>query len=147
MSLLAQVAVEGAVYHFDQLFTYQVPQSLAVQVRPGVRVMAPFGAGNRERVAMVFAVGEGDPEGLKPLREVLDREPALPPASPPPRSINGVKRRCNAGMGRCQGGFCGPRVQEIIARELGLDQADVLLEQAGSYILTGKTKTGGNGNV
>ena len=79
MSLLAQVAVEGAVYHFDKLFTYQVPQSLAEKVRPGVRVMAPFGAGNRERVAMVFAVGEGDPEGLKPLREVLDREPALPP--------------------------------------------------------------------
>ena len=65
----------------------------------------------------------------------------------PPRSINGVKRRCNAGMGRCQGGFCGPRVQEIIARELGLDQAEVLLEQAGSTILTGRTKTGGNANV
>ena len=65
----------------------------------------------------------------------------------PPRSINGVKRRCNAGMGRCQGGFCGPRVQEIIARELGIDQAQVLLEQTGSYILTGRTKTGGNENV
>ena len=65
----------------------------------------------------------------------------------PPRSINGVKRRCNAGMGRCQGGFCGPRVQEIIARELGNDQAEVLLEQAGSTILTGRTKTGGNANV
>ena len=65
----------------------------------------------------------------------------------PPRSINGVKRRCNAGMGRCQGGFCGPRVQEIIARELGLDQAEVLLEQAGSTILTGRTKTGGNEHV
>lgn len=65
----------------------------------------------------------------------------------PPRTINGVKRRCNAGMGRCQGGFCGPRVQEIIARELGIDQAEVMLEQAGSYILTGRTKTGGNGNV
>ena len=65
----------------------------------------------------------------------------------PPRSINGVKRRCNAGMGRCQGGFCGPRVQEIIARELGIDQAEVLLEQAGSTILTGRTKTGGNANV
>lgn len=65
----------------------------------------------------------------------------------PPRSINGVKRRCNAGMGRCQGGFCGPRVQEIIARELGIDQAEVLLEQAGSTILTGRTKTGGNTNV
>lgn len=33
MSLLAQVAVEGAVYHFDKLFTYQVPQSLAEKVR------------------------------------------------------------------------------------------------------------------
>ena len=65
----------------------------------------------------------------------------------PPRSINGVKRRCNAGMGRCQGGFCGPRVQEIIARELGIDQAEVLLEQAGSTILTGRTKTGGNATV
>ena len=65
----------------------------------------------------------------------------------PPRSINGVKCRCNAGMGRCQGGFCGPRVQEIIARELGIDQAEVLLEQAGSTILTGRTKTGGNANV
>ena len=65
----------------------------------------------------------------------------------PPRSINGVKRRCTAGMGRCQGGFCGPRVQEIIARELGIDQAEVLLEQAGSTILTGRTKTGGNANV
>ena len=36
----------------------------------------------------------------------------------PATSIDAVKRRCNAGMGRCQGGFCGPRVQEIIAREL-----------------------------
>ena len=65
----------------------------------------------------------------------------------PPYSINGVKRRCNAGMGRCQGGFCGPRVQEIIARELGLDQADVLLDQAGTYILTEKTKMGGKADV
>ena len=36
-------------------------------------------------------------------------------------SIDGVKRRCRPGMGRCQGGFCGPRVQEIIARELYKD--------------------------
>lgn len=79
MSQLAQVAVEGAVYHFDKLFTYQVPASLAGKVRPGVRVMAPFGAGNRDRVAMVFALGEGDAQGLKPLREALDREPVLPP--------------------------------------------------------------------
>ena len=43
----------------------------------------------------------------------------------PPVSIDGVKRRCGAGMGRCQGGFCGPRVHEIIARELGLSMLEI----------------------
>ena len=66
----------------------------------------------------------------------------------PPYTINGVKRRCNAGMGRCQGGFCAPRVQAIIARELGLDPCEVLLDQEGSYLLTGETKgQGGNAHV
>jgi len=55
-------------------------------------------------------------------------------------TLDGVKRRCRAGMGRCQGGFCGPRVQEIIARELNKPLADVVLEKNGSYILVGKTK-------
>lgn len=66
----------------------------------------------------------------------------------PPYTINGVKRRCNAGMGRCQGGFCAPRVQALIARELGLDPCEVLLDQEGSYLLTGETKgQGGNAHV
>ena len=65
----------------------------------------------------------------------------------PPYTLNGVKRRCNAGMGRCQGGFCGPRVQEIIARELGVDQTQVLMDQEGTYILTGQTKMGGRADV
>jgi len=58
----------------------------------------------------------------------------------PPVSVNGVKRRVGAGMGRCQGGFCGPRVQEILARELGLAPAQIPLEGPASYILTGETK-------
>ena len=58
----------------------------------------------------------------------------------PPVSVNGVKRRVGAGMGRCQGGFCGPRVQEILARELGVPQEEIPLEEPGSYILTGDTK-------
>ena len=58
----------------------------------------------------------------------------------PPASVNGVKRRVGAGMGRCQGGFCGPRVQEILARELGVEPKEILLEGPGSYILTGETK-------
>jgi glycerol-3-phosphate dehydrogenase len=60
-----------------------------------------------------------------------------------PRTVDAVKKRCNAGMGRCQGGFCGPRVQEILARELGLPLEEVLLNKKGTYILTGETKKGG----
>ena len=55
-------------------------------------------------------------------------------------TLDGVKRRCRAGMGRCQGGFCGPKVQQIIARELEKPLEDIVLEKDGSYILTGRTK-------
>ena len=44
-------------------------------------------------------------------------------------SIDGVKRRCRPGMGRCQGGFCGPRVQEIIARELNIKMEEIVQEK------------------
>ena len=60
----------------------------------------------------------------------------------PPTTVNGVKRRVGAGMGRCQGGFCGPRVQEILARELGVSMDKILLDGPGSYILTEQTKGG-----
>ncbi|KHD36068.1 FAD-dependent oxidoreductase [Clostridium acetobutylicum] len=55
-------------------------------------------------------------------------------------SLDGIKRRCRPGMGRCQGGFCGPRVQEIIAREYNIPLENVVLEKDNSYILVGKTK-------
>ncbi len=55
-------------------------------------------------------------------------------------TLDGVKRRCRPGMGRCQGGFCGPRVQEIIARELKVPMEDIVQESDGSYILIGRTK-------
>ena len=55
-------------------------------------------------------------------------------------TVDGVKRRCRPGMGRCQGGFCGPRVVEIIARELNKDYTEVAQEKEGSYILLDRTK-------
>lgn len=58
----------------------------------------------------------------------------------PPCSLDGVKRRVGSGMGRCQGGFCGPRVMEILCRELQKDPLDVLQDGAGSVVLTGHTK-------
>lgn len=42
------------------------------------------------------------------------------------RSINGVKKRCRPGMGRCQGGFCEPLITEILHRELGIPETKLL---------------------
>jgi len=56
--------------------------------------------------------------------------------------LDGVKRRTRAGMGRCQGGFCMPRVLEILVRETGYGFVDIRKNEDGSYILTGDTKGG-----
>ena len=56
------------------------------------------------------------------------------------RSVDGVKRRVRAGMGRCQGGFCGPRVIEIIARELGIPVEQVRKNEPGSEMVTGRVR-------
>ena len=56
-------------------------------------------------------------------------------SSVPPTSIDGIKRRTRAGMGRCQGGFCQPRVLEILAREQKRDWTDITLKGKGSNIL------------
>ncbi|MCL2775656.1 MAG: NAD(P)/FAD-dependent oxidoreductase [Oscillospiraceae bacterium] len=61
-------------------------------------------------------------------------------SSCPATTIDAVKRRTRAGMGRCQGGFCSPRVADILSRELGADMLDVTKKGDGSHILTGKTK-------
>lgn len=53
------------------------------------------------------------------------------------RTVDGVKRRTRAGMGKCQGGFCGPVILEILARELGCDPTEILKDAPGSNILVG----------
>ena len=56
------------------------------------------------------------------------------------KSVDAVKRRVRAGMGRCQGGFCGPRVIEILARELGCRPEDICKNDPGSNMVTGRTR-------
>jgi len=56
------------------------------------------------------------------------------------RSMDGVKRRVRAGLGRCQGGFCGPKVIEILARELGCSPTEINKNNPGSYMVTGTTR-------
>ena len=56
------------------------------------------------------------------------------------RDVDGVKRRTRAGMGRCQGGFCGSKVVELLARELGVEINEITKFGGGSKILYDRTK-------
>ncbi len=56
------------------------------------------------------------------------------------RDADGVKRRTRAGMGRCQGGFCGSKVVEILSRELGVPMNEITKFGGNSKILFEKTK-------
>ena len=60
--------------------------------------------------------------------------------NPGARDLDGVKRRTRAQMGRCQGGFCGPQIVEILSRELGIPYEEVTKSGKGSYINIGRTK-------
>lgn len=56
------------------------------------------------------------------------------------RSLDGIKRRTRARMGRCQSGFCSPRTMEILARELGINMAEVTKAGGESKIIAGVNK-------
>ena len=56
------------------------------------------------------------------------------------RSVVGVKYRTRAGMGRCQRGFCGPRVLEILARELDIPMTEVTMKGGLSRVLLYRSK-------
>ena len=56
------------------------------------------------------------------------------------KSLDGVKRRTRAGMGRCQAGFCSPRTMEILARELGISQLEITKNGGSSNMVVGLSK-------
>ena len=56
------------------------------------------------------------------------------------KSLDGVKRRTRAGMGRCQAGFCSPRVMEILNRELGIPYEELTKSGGDSKLVVGRTK-------
>ena len=56
------------------------------------------------------------------------------------KSLDGVKRRTRAGMGRCQAGFCSPRTMEIISRELGMSQLEITKNGGKSNMVVGYSK-------
>lgn len=56
------------------------------------------------------------------------------------RTLDGVKRRVRAGMGRCQGGFCTPRIMEILSRECGIPMEEICKNNPDSKIIVGTNK-------
>ncbi len=62
--------------------------------------------------------------------------------NPKARDLDGVKRRTRAQMGRCQGGFCGPAITELLARELKIDETSVTKFGGDSAVLAGTLKGG-----
>ena len=56
--------------------------------------------------------------------------------NPGARDLDGIKRRTRSGMGRCQGGFCGPQVMALLSRELGIGMEEVTKNGGDSYMVT-----------
>ena len=75
---MVKVAVSAAPYSIDKPYSYLVPESLAAAAAPGVRVMVPFGRGNKESEGLILArVQEPKLPGSKAIRQILDPEPML----------------------------------------------------------------------
>jgi len=71
--------VDKAAYHFDLLFDYLIPSGMEEKIRPGCRVLVPFGGGNRTRQGIVLALSEAQGGSLKPIHGLLDETPILTP--------------------------------------------------------------------
>ena len=75
---MVKVAVSAAPYSIDKPYSYLVPDALVAAAVPGVRVMVPFGRGNKESEGLILArVQEPKLPGSKAIRQILDSEPVL----------------------------------------------------------------------
>ena len=103
--------------------------------RPKINSPAPLQP--IKEVQELIELPEGNPERVVCRCEQI-REKTIVDAlgrGIPIKSLDAVKRRTRAGMGPCQGTFCGPRVRRLIARETGISEDEVLPRSSGSGIL------------
>lgn len=80
MSLVrtAKVAIENTTYAFDMLFSYKIPEDLADRLEPGMRVVVPFGRGNKKRIGLVFGLEDAEfDKKLKFVDFIIDESPVL----------------------------------------------------------------------
>lgn len=133
---------------------------------PGLTAAPAVGVWLAERIARKLGAGRASRQvlspSLKPFREMTDAERVKAIASDPAygrivcrcetvteaeiraaircriraRTLDGVKRRTRTGMGRCQGGFCTPRIIAILCEELGLEPEQVTKFGGGSWVIS-----------
>ncbi|MCD7735235.1 MAG: primosomal protein N' [Clostridiales bacterium] len=76
--LCCKVAVASATYAIDKPYTYLVPDSFSQTLQPGMRVIIPFGKGNRRSEGLVLDIAQEQPEmQLKWLNAILDEAPVV----------------------------------------------------------------------
>ena len=73
--MIAKIAVSAATFAIDKPYSYFVPNTMTLA--PGMRVMVPFGRGNRPSEGVVLSLEEGEAQGLKPVAGCLDEESLL----------------------------------------------------------------------
>ena len=73
--MIAKIAVSAANFAIDKPYSYLIPPNMTLM--PGVRVMVPFGRGNRRTEGIVLGLQEGNGDGLKTVERCLDEEPVL----------------------------------------------------------------------
>ncbi|MDO4516929.1 MAG: primosomal protein N' [Bacillota bacterium] len=75
---IARIALSAATFAIDRPYSYRVPPELTQRLEPGMRVLVPFGAGNRPCEGLVLSLGEEEKPGkLKQIRTLLDETPVL----------------------------------------------------------------------
>lgn len=105
-------------------------------LRPAIRRFAEMTNGEREA-----AIAENPLYGRVICRcETVTEAEIVEAIRRGARSLDAVKRRTRAGMGRCQGGFCAPRVMDILSRELGVPMTELTKFGGGSTLLMGTLK-------
>lgn len=73
--MIGKIAVSAANFAIDKPYSYRIPEGMAL--RPGMRVMVPFGRGNRRTEGVVLGIEAGCEDGLKAVEQCLDEAPVL----------------------------------------------------------------------
>ena len=77
MSLYAKIAVESVILPVDKLYTYRIPESFSENLRENMRVVVPFGKGNKKSrgiVVEIFRDNKLEPKKFKSIFSILDKE-------------------------------------------------------------------------